>query len=51
MTAPLLSEEKRDALQELVNVGMGAAGAALVRQKLEMVRLPHIEDAPGDCHG
>ena len=29
MTTPLLSEEKRDALQELVNIGMGNAGAAL----------------------
>jgi chemotaxis protein CheC len=31
MTVPLLSEEKRDALQELVNIGMGAAGAALAK--------------------
>ena len=29
MTAPLLSAEKLDALQELVNIGMGAAGASL----------------------
>jgi len=31
MTAALLSDEKRDALQELVNIGMGAAGAALAK--------------------
>jgi chemotaxis protein CheC len=29
VTAPLLSADKLDALQELVNVGMGAAGASL----------------------
>jgi chemotaxis protein CheC len=31
MTAPALSGEKLDALQELVNIGMGAAGAALAK--------------------
>ena len=31
MTAPLLAEDKRDALQEIVNIGMGAAGAALAQ--------------------
>ena len=29
MTAPLLAPDKLEALQELVNIGMGAAGAAL----------------------
>jgi chemotaxis protein CheC len=45
MTAPLLSDEKRDALQELVNVGMGAAGAALARVLSAFVELsvPSIE--------
>ncbi|HLK90448.1 MAG TPA: chemotaxis protein CheC [Polyangia bacterium] len=47
MTAPLLSEEKRDALQELVNVGMGAAGAALARVLSAFVELsvPSVEVA------
>src|SRR6266404_5217235 len=31
VTAPLLAEDKRDALQEIVNIGMGAAGAALAQ--------------------
>jgi chemotaxis protein CheC len=31
VTAPLLSAEKLEALQELVNIGMGAAGAALAQ--------------------
>jgi chemotaxis protein CheC len=31
VTAPLLTDDKRDALQELVNIGMGAAGAALAK--------------------
>jgi chemotaxis protein CheC len=31
VSAPLLSEEKRDALQEIVNIGMGTAGAALAK--------------------
>jgi chemotaxis protein CheC len=31
MSTLLLSAEKRDALQELVNIGMGAAGAALAK--------------------
>jgi chemotaxis protein CheC len=29
--APLMSDEKRDALGEIVNIGMGAAGAALAQ--------------------
>jgi len=29
VTTPILSPEKLDALQELVNIGMGTAGAAL----------------------
>jgi len=45
VTAPLLSDDKRDALQELVNVGMGAAGAALARVLSAFVELsvPSIE--------
>jgi chemotaxis protein CheC len=45
VTGPLFSEEKRDALQELVNVGMGAAGAALARVLSAFVELtvPSIE--------
>ena len=31
MTSPMLSEDRRDALQEIVNIGMGAAGAALAQ--------------------
>jgi chemotaxis protein CheC len=31
VTAPLLSADKLDALQELVNIGMGAAGASLAQ--------------------
>jgi chemotaxis protein CheC len=31
VSVPLLSEDGRDALQEMVNVGMGTAGAALAR--------------------
>ena len=31
MTSPMLSDDKRDALQEIVNIGMGAAGAALAQ--------------------
>ena len=31
MTRPLMEAEKLDALQELVNMGMGAAGAALAQ--------------------
>jgi chemotaxis protein CheC len=45
VTAPLLTEEKRDALQELVNMGMGAAGAALARVLSAFVELsvPSVE--------
>ena len=39
MTAALLSPEKLDALQELVNIGMGAAGAALAQALGAFVQL------------
>ena len=39
MTAALLSVDKRDALQELVNIGMGAAGAALAKALGAFVQL------------
>jgi chemotaxis protein CheC len=45
MTQPLFSEEKRDALQEVVNIGMGTAGAALAQVLGTFVELavPRIE--------
>lgn len=39
MTPSLLSVDKRDALQELVNIGMGAAGAALAKALGAFVQL------------
>jgi chemotaxis protein CheC len=39
VTAPLLSAEKLDALQELVNIGMGAAGASLAQALGSFVEL------------
>jgi chemotaxis protein CheC len=39
VTAALLSVDKRDALQELVNIGMGAAGAALAKALGAFVQL------------
>jgi chemotaxis protein CheC len=39
VTAALLSADKRDALQELVNIGMGAAGAALAKALGAFVQL------------
>jgi len=43
VTALLLSEEKRDALRELVNMGMGTAGAALAKALGAFVEL----ESPG----
>jgi chemotaxis protein CheC len=45
MTAPALTPEKLDALQELINIGMGAAGAALAEALGAFVELtvPGIE--------
>jgi chemotaxis protein CheC len=39
VTAPVLSAEKRDALQEFVNIGMGMAGAALAKALGAFVQL------------
>lgn len=39
VSGPVLSEEKRDALQELVNLGMGSAGAALATLLGDFVEL------------
>jgi chemotaxis protein CheC len=45
VTAALLSEDKRDALQEVVNIGMGTAGAALAKVLGQFVELavPRID--------
>jgi chemotaxis protein CheC len=39
MSAPLLAEEQRDALQEIANIGMGRAGASIARIFNEFVEL------------
>ena len=39
MNAPLLSEERRDALQEIANIGMGRAGDSIARIFDEFVEL------------
>ena len=53
---PLLADDKRDALQEIVNIGMGTAGAALSSAleslvglsvpKIDLVRLDRFSDLP-----
>ena len=51
VTVALLSVDKRDALQELVNIGMGAAGAALAKALGAFVQLavPGLTCSIGDA--
>ena len=39
MTGPMLNEDQRDALQELINIGMGQAGASVAAVLDEFVQL------------
>jgi len=53
-TAPVLSEDHRDALQEIVNIGMGAAGDSLARAletfvqlSIPRIHLIKVDELPG----